>query len=154
LSNEKIQYLYCTVSCTVSRDDRTIKIMLFHQNAAQAMKTSVNVTHFTTKIIRTYWYLTCNKKILLKYILAYCGYSPTSQFFFFLSEHKHCNNVATNSNSEYARSRMMASLLGSMGMGTKEDKSSSGCVWAAGLHHVTAHSCLAHVLKLMNHLFL
>ena len=25
LSNEKIQYLYCTVSCTVSRDERTIK---------------------------------------------------------------------------------------------------------------------------------
>jgi hypothetical protein len=32
--NEKIQYLYCTVSCTVTRDDRTIKIMLFHQSAA------------------------------------------------------------------------------------------------------------------------
>jgi len=51
LSNEKIQYLYCTVSCTVSRDDRTIKIMLFHQSVAQAMKKRVIVTHFTMKII-------------------------------------------------------------------------------------------------------
>ena len=51
-------------SCTVSRDDRTIKIMLFHQSAAQAMENHVIVTHFTTKIIRTYLYITCNKKIL------------------------------------------------------------------------------------------
>jgi hypothetical protein len=63
LSNEKIRYLYCTVSCTVSRDDRTIKIMLFHQSAAQAMKKRVIVTHFTMKIICTYLYITCNKKI-------------------------------------------------------------------------------------------
>jgi hypothetical protein len=40
-----------------------------------------------------------------------------------------------------------------MGMGTKEDESSIGCVWTAGFHHVTAHSCLAHVLKLMNFFF-
>jgi len=33
-SNEKIQYLHCTVACTVSRDDITIKIMVIHQNAA------------------------------------------------------------------------------------------------------------------------
>ena len=38
--------------------------------------------------------------------------------------------------------------------GTKEDKSSSGCVWAAGFHHVTVCSHLVHVLKHMNHLFL
>jgi hypothetical protein len=37
--------------------------------------------------------------------------------------------------------------------GTKEDKSSAGCVWAAGFHHVTARSRLARVLKLMNRLF-
>jgi len=91
---------------------------------------------------------------VLKYILAYCGYSPNSLFFFLLSEHKHCNNAATNSNSENARSRMVASLLASVGMETKEDKSSSGCVWAAGFHHVMDRSHLAHVLKLMNHLFL
>jgi len=64
LSNEKIQYLYSTVSCTVSRDDRTIKIMLLHQSAAKAMKKCVTVTHFTMKIMRTYLYITCNKKIL------------------------------------------------------------------------------------------
>jgi hypothetical protein len=38
--------------------------MLFHQSAAQAMKKRVIVTHFTKKIIRTFLYITCNKKIL------------------------------------------------------------------------------------------
>jgi len=91
---------------------------------------------------------------LLKKYLAYCGDSTTSPFFLLLSEHKHCDNAATNSNSKNARSRMVASLQGSMGTGTKEDKSSTGHVWAAGFHHVMAHSRLAHVLKLMNRLFL
>ena len=81
-------------------------------------------------------------------------YSPTSPFFLLLSEHKHCDNVATNSNSENARSRMVASLQGSVGTGTKEGESSNGCFWAAGFHHVTARSCLAHALKLMNCLVL
>jgi len=45
-------------------------------------------------------------------------------------------------------------LQGSMGMGTKEDESSTGHVWAAGFHHVTARSHLARILKLINHLFL
>ena len=38
--------------------------MLFHQSAAQAMKKRVIVTHSTTKIIRMYLYINCNKKIL------------------------------------------------------------------------------------------
>jgi hypothetical protein len=38
--------------------------------------------------------------------------------------------------------------------GTKEDESSTGRVWAAGFHHVTARSGLACVLKVMNRLFL
>jgi hypothetical protein len=59
------------------------------------------------------------KFYLLKNILAYCGYSPTFPFFLLLYEHKHCGNTATTSNSENARSRMVASLRGSMGMGTK-----------------------------------
>jgi len=98
------------------------------------------IIHFTMKIIRTYLYITCNKKILFakKNILAYCGYSPTSPFFLLLSEHKHWDNTTTNSNSENARSRMVAS---------------TGCVWAAGFHRVTARSRLARVLKLMNSLF-
>ena len=37
----------------------------------------------------------------------------------------------------------------SVGTRTKEDESSTGRVWAAGLHHVTARSRLACVLKLM-----
>jgi hypothetical protein len=49
---------------------------------------------------------------------------------------------------------MMASLRGSVGMGTKEDESSTERVRAAGFHHVTARSRLAHVFKLMNRLFL
>jgi hypothetical protein len=48
----------------------------------------------------------------------------------------------------------MQILRESMGTGTKEDESSTGRVWAAGFHHVTARSRLAHVLKLRNHLFL
>jgi hypothetical protein len=41
-----------------------------------------------------------------------------------------------------------------MGTGTKEDESSTGCVWAAGFHHVMARSCLARILKLVDCLFL
>jgi hypothetical protein len=41
----------------------------------------------------------------------------------------------------------------SVGTGKNEDKSSTGRVWAAGIHHVTARSRLAGVLKLMNCLF-
>ena len=63
-------------------------------------------------------------------------------------------DTATNSNSVNARSGMVASLQGSVGTGTKEDESSTGHIWAAGFHHVTAHSHLECVLKLTNHLFL
>jgi hypothetical protein len=45
-------------------------------------------------------------------------------------------------------------LRGSVGMGAEEDESSTGRIWAAGFHHVTARSRFAGVLKLMNHLFL
>ena len=102
-----------------------------------------------------YLYINCKKKVIfVKKYLAYCGYSQTSPFFLLPSEHKHCNNVTTNSNSENARSRMVASLWGSVGTETKEDESSTGHIWAAGFHHVTACSLLARLLKLMNSLFL
>jgi hypothetical protein len=71
-----------------------------------------------------------------------------------LSEYKRYNNVATNSNNKKVGSRMMASLQGSMGTGTKEDESSTGHIWAAGFNHITARSRLACVLKLMNRSFL
>jgi hypothetical protein len=45
-------------------------------------------------------------------------------------------------------------LRGSVSTGTKKDRSSTRRVWAAGFHHVTARSCLARVLKLMNRLFI
>jgi hypothetical protein len=57
-------------------------------------------------------------KFCVKNILAYCGYSPTSPVFLLLSEHKHKDNAEINSNSENARSRMVASLRASVGTGT------------------------------------
>jgi hypothetical protein len=45
-------------------------------------------------------------------------------------------------------------LQGSMSMGTMEDESGTGRVWPAEFHHVTARSHLAHILKLMNCLFI
>jgi len=39
---------------------------------------------------------------------------------------------------------MVATLQGSVGTETKEDESSTGCVWAVGFHRVTACSRLAH----------
>jgi hypothetical protein len=49
---------------------------------------------------------------------------------------------------------MAASLRGSVVTGTKEDESSTGGVWPAGFHNVTARSRLARVLKFMNRLFI
>jgi hypothetical protein len=91
---------------------------------------------------------------VLKNNLPYCGYSPASPFFRLLSEHKHCVNTATDSNSENTRSRMVGSLRGSTGMGTQEDGSSTGCIWVVAFHHVMARSRLAHVFKIMKCLFL
>jgi hypothetical protein len=45
-------------------------------------------------------------------------------------------------------------LRGSLSPGTKEDESSTGRVWAAGFHRVTARYRLARVLKLMKRLFI
>jgi hypothetical protein len=45
-------------------------------------------------------------------------------------------------------------LRGSVCTGTKEDELSTGRVWAAGFHYVTARSSLARVLKLINLIFL
>jgi len=115
----------------------------------------VLLLHFYNENHTTCLYITCNKKFyLLKIISPYCGYLPTFPFFLLLSEHKHCDNAATNSNSENARSRMVANLRGSVGTRTKEDEPSTERVWAAGFHHVTARSRLPRVLKHKNCLFL
>jgi hypothetical protein len=45
-------------------------------------------------------------------------------------------------------------LQRSLSTGAKEDESSTGRVWDAVFHHVTAHSRLARALKLTNRLFL
>jgi hypothetical protein len=41
-------------------------------------------------------------------------------------------------------------LRGIVSTGVKEDESSTGHIWAAGFHHVTARSRLACILKLTN----
>jgi hypothetical protein len=66
--------------------------------------------------IRTGTKTVIRKFYLLKIILSCCGYWPTSPFFLLLSEHKHCDNAATNWNSENARSRM---FVGKRGYGDK-----------------------------------
>jgi hypothetical protein len=65
-----------------------------------------------------------------------------------LSEHKHCDDAATNASSENLEAKWRPVQYGG-----KEDKSSTGRVWAAGFYHVTARSRLAGVLKTMNSLF-
>ena len=77
--------------------------------------------------VRTCTQPVIRKCYLLKNILACFGYSATFPFFLFLFEHKHFDNATTNSNSENARSRMVASLQGNKCTGTKEDESSLGC---------------------------
>jgi len=52
------------------------------------------------------------------------------------------------------QSQDVPDFAGKCATGTKEDESSAGRIWAAGLHHVMANSRLARVLKLMNSLFL
>jgi len=106
---------------------------------------------------RAYLYINCNRKILFvkQYFTLLWVFTDFSiLFFFLLFEHKNCDNVITNSNSENARSRMVASLRGSLGTGTKKDASSTGRVWATGFHHVRARSRLARLLKLTIGLFL
>jgi len=116
------------------------------------MKKSVTVTHFAIKIVPICPYITCIKKILFdKKYLSLLWVFTNFSILLVVSEHKHCKNMATNSNSESARSR---DFQGSVGTGTKEDESSTGRMWAPGFHHVTARSRLTHVLKLMNCLFL
>jgi hypothetical protein len=44
--------------------------------------------------------------------------------------------------------------VGKREYGAKENESSTGRVWDAGVHNVTAHSVLAGVLNLTNLLFL
>ena len=78
---------------------------------------------------------------------AYQWHSPQG-----LSEHKHCDY--SNSNSENIRSRIVASLWGSVGMRKEEGESSAGQIWAAGFHHLMACPCLVHVFKFTDHLFL
>ena len=58
--------------------------------------------------------------------------------------------MRTARTQENARSRIVAVLWTSVGVGTNEDEASTGRFWAAGFHHVTARSRLASILKLIN----
>jgi hypothetical protein len=67
---------------------------------------------------------------LLKNILPYCGYSPTSPFFFLFSENEHGDNAATNSKTRtleaegwqvcgeacLERQKKMSQLMGAFGL--------------------------------------
>jgi hypothetical protein len=74
------------------------------------------------------------------------------------------NNGFLNTNTAITRQLMRTArtleaewwqvLRGSVSTGEKEDKSSTGRVWTAGFHHVTARYSLAGVLKLMNRSFI
>jgi hypothetical protein len=44
-------------------------------------------------------------------------------------------------------------MWGSVSTGANKDESSTGRIWAAGFHHVTARFDLARVLKFMNRFF-
>jgi hypothetical protein len=92
--------------------------------------------------------------LFVKKYLSLLWVFTVSPFFLLLSEHKHCDYTATNSNSENARSRMLARVRGSVGIWTKGDESSTWRIWVAAFHHVTARSGLGRILKLMNRLFL
>jgi hypothetical protein len=63
--------------------------------------------------------------------------------------------MATDVNNENTRSRMEASSAGKRKYrgAAKEDESNTGHIWAAGFHHAVVCSCLAHIFKLMNRLF-
>jgi hypothetical protein len=68
-------------------------------------------------------YITCNKKILsVKKHLSLLWVFTDLSILLVASENKHCNNAATNLNSENARSSMVTSLQRSAGTGTKEDE--------------------------------
>jgi hypothetical protein len=69
----------------------------------------------------------------------------------FLNTAEMCQLMQTARMLEVKRRQV---LQGSMGTGTKKDESSAGRIWAAGFHYVMAYSCLAHILKFMNHLFI
>jgi hypothetical protein len=56
--------------------------------------------------------------------------------------------------SRTLEAEMWQVLRGSVGTGAKADESSTGRVWAAGFHHVSARSRVARVLKRMNRLFI
>jgi hypothetical protein len=57
--------------------------------------------------------------LLKKYLSPLWVFTDFS-IFLVASQHEHCDNAATDWNSENARSRMVACLRGSVGTGTKE----------------------------------
>jgi hypothetical protein len=93
----------------------------------------VIMTHFTMKIIRTYLYKPCNKKILFvkKYLSLLWVLNDFSFLLVAFWTHTHCDNAATNSNSENAISKMVGKFAGKRGYGDKgrwvKYRGHSGC---------------------------
>ena len=73
-----------------------------------------------------------------------------------LPEHKHCDNAAsTVIRTARTLEAEWRQVCGEAWVrGKKEDESSTGRVWAAVFHRVTARSRSARVLKIMNRLYL
>jgi hypothetical protein len=70
--------------------------------------------------VRTYTCINCNNKILfVKKCLGLLWVFTDFSILLVASEHKHCDNVATNWKSENARSRMVASSAEKRGYGDK-----------------------------------
>jgi hypothetical protein len=122
------KYSTCTVQYHVQFQGMTEQCFSIKALNKQCKKCRCYTFYNEKSYVRTCTQPVIRKLYLLKNILAYSGYSPTSPFFLLISEHKHCDNTATNSNSENARSIMLTSLRGSVGTGTKGDESSTGRV--------------------------
>ena len=152
-------------SCHTTVSDRTMKLFLcfpsLHEWKIRSCHTTVSAYNFSPYYHHTqnFPFLTngWDMKVSLRLrsttsittITRWGRYYGNTGFL-----NTHCDNAATNSNSKNAKSRMAASLQGTVGTGTKGDESSTGRVWAVGFHHIGVRSRLARILKLMNRLFL
>jgi len=111
------KYSTCTVSCTVSGDDRTKKNTFFH-HAVQAMKKRCYTFYNENRMYIPVCSL-IEKILFVKKYLDLLWLFIDFSIFLLLSEHTHCNKMATHLNSENAISRIGVGLWGSVGMGKK-----------------------------------
>jgi hypothetical protein len=79
--------------------------------------TAVYISYFTNGIPFTVWYALCDPLCILFFYFTY--FVLLFQYKYGLSEHKHCDNAVTNTNSKNARSRIEASSAGKREYGSK-----------------------------------